>query len=72
MNIINSSIFFAEWWRTKDDKPVDCFTTITIEDLENGTYKPANPEHFEQARNYLKQIKEKTPWPFTTYQKPKD
>ena len=56
-------IFFAKWWQNKDGKQPQSFTTITLEDIENGNYKPANLAHLEQAKNYLKQIN----YPFFVY-----
>jgi hypothetical protein len=56
-------IFFAKWWQNKDGKQPESFTTITLEDVENGNYKPANLAHLEQAKKYLGQIN----YPFFVY-----
>lgn len=46
------------WWVNKEGKHPDQYTLITLEDVENGTWKAAKPEFQEHAQFYVKKLEE--------------
>jgi len=52
------------WWIDADGKPPAPFTRISIQDVEAGRYRAANPGHREWTRTYMETIGEHVIWPY--------
>ena len=63
------SIFHSMYWENQEGKNPEPFTNITIEDVQKGIWKTANPKDSHNALTYLEVLKTKnnfthTIWPY--------
>ncbi len=44
------------WWVNEDNENPDPFTIITVDDIENGIWKPRNPNFYQRTLDYAKEL----------------
>lgn len=55
------------FWRGADGGPPAPFTTITLEEVERGTWAPARPEHARRALDYVRALDENRRYQLTIW-----
>lgn len=56
-------IAHPNWWVDPDGNPPDPFTGMTFEEVRDGRWRAANPEHQEWSMLYMRQVGSQTVWP---------
>lgn len=56
-------IAHPNWWVDADGNPPDPFTGMTFEEVRDGRWRAADPDHQEWSMLYMRQVGSQTVWP---------